>query len=147
MTNTEPIPARRRYYNPFLDPHVIESKMTEKMKRTTPLYAGGPLNEPDADHPANLVSSLCDDKHHRPAIDIDVPCELVPSSTPGHSHLYFPTIALSWWEYASLLGALTVAEIVEPAYYMASLSRRQTLLRPPGVLRHDERPAPTEEPW
>jgi hypothetical protein len=38
---------------------------------------------------ANLVSSKVKRSHsHRPIIDIDFPAALVPSSTPGHSHLY-----------------------------------------------------------
>jgi hypothetical protein len=136
----EPIPERRRYYNPMLDPHVVENKMTDKMAKAVNRYAGGPLNEPDEGHPANLVSSLCTDKLHRPALDIDVPCELIPSSTPGHHHLYFPTVEMHWWEYAALLGALARGGILEPQYYTASLGRRQTLLRPPGVTRALPRP-------
>lgn len=141
----EPLPERRRYYNPVLDPHVVASKMTDKMRATAPRYAGGPLNDPDDDHPANLVSSLCTDGKHRPALDIDVPVEVVPSSTPGHHHLYFPTITLTWGRYATLLGNLAEVGIIESAYHLASLSRHQSLLRPPGVLRAIPRQG--HEPW
>jgi len=139
----EPIPSRRRYYNPMIDPHCQE-KMTDKMRAAVndeTYGAGGPLNEPDLQHPANLVSSLCWDGAHRPALDIDIPCELIQSTTEGHSHLYFPTLALSWEQYRVLLEALAFVGIIEPAYRDASYSRQQTLLRPPGV----EKPTPNKK--
>lgn len=121
----EPIPARRRYYNPMIGPAVQDKKYG----------AGGPLNEPDEAHPANLVPSLCWDGSHRPALDIDVPCELIPSSTEGHFHLYFPTVALSWEDYRLLIEVLAKVGVLEPAYRDASFGRGQTLLRPPGVTK------------
>lgn len=37
----------------------------------------------------HLISSyLHGSKLHAPILDIDVPVDLVPSTTPGHSHLY-----------------------------------------------------------
>lgn len=91
---------RKRWYNPMLDARTQTLKMTEAMRKAVEnqTYAdnAGPLNEPDATHPYNLISSLCDDEMHRPALDIDVPCRVVPSSTEGHCHIYFDTLALSW---------------------------------------------------
>jgi hypothetical protein len=92
------------------------------------------LIEPSDERPANLVSSLCEDGLHRPAIDIDVPCRYVPSSTPGHGHLYFDETALTWEQYEALLQALVTAGIVEPNYLEHSRRRRQTTLR----IRHDK---------
>jgi len=131
----EPIPERRRYYNPMLDPH-CQAKMTPKMREAVnkeTYGAGGPLNEPDLSHPANLVSSLCDDGLHRVALDLDLPCELIPSTTDGHFHLYFPTLRLTWEEYRLVLEVLTKVGIIEEGYRDASYMRKQTLLRPPGV--------------
>lgn len=136
---------RRTYYNPSLDPH-CQSKMTPAMQAAVEedLYEnGGELNEPDWQHPANLVSSLCDDGSHRPALDIDIPCEVVPSSTEGHCHIYFPTVAMSWAQYQTLLGALADAGILERRYVDHSIVRGQTLLRPPGV---EKTPRPKPEP-
>lgn len=128
---------RKRWYNPMLDPRTQTLKMTEAMRKAVEdqAYAdnAGPLNEPDAQHPYNLVSSLCDDGMHRPALDIDVPCRVVPSSTEGHCHIYFDTLALSWPQYLGLLGALTAAGIIDVAYLAASIKREQTLLRPEHV--------------
>lgn len=142
MKAVEPLAERRRYYNPKLDPH-CQAKMTPAMLKAVEdgTYddgseeQGGPLNTPDGQHPANLVSSLCEDGLHRPAIDIDIPCELVSSSTPGHFHLYFPTVALSWDDYQSLLVALVAAGIVDDRYVVHSMRRGQTLLRAPGVTK------------
>lgn len=81
---------------------------------------------------ANLVSSLLDDGRHAPALDIDLPCELRPSSTQGHYHLLIER-PMSWRSYRRLLRALKRAGIIEPGYYRASLERRQTFLRLPHV--------------
>lgn len=70
---------------------------------------------------------------HAPALDIDIPCRYVESSTPGHGHLYFDSLHLTWTEYARLLGALADAGILEEGYVEASLERKATFLRMPGV--------------
>lgn len=75
-----------------------------------------------------LVSSLCEDGLHRPAIDVDLPCRLVESRTPGHYHLYIDQ-PMRWWRYRLLLRALVLAGVVERGYYKASVRRRQTHLR------------------
>lgn len=128
---------RKHYYNCMLDPH-CQAKMTDKMRAAVEddrYEDGGELQDPDEDHPANLVSSLCEDGLHRPALDIDIPCIRVDSSTPGHSHLYF-TVGLEWDEYVELLQALAKAGILEQKYVDHSLGRGQTLLRVPGTKRH-----------
>jgi hypothetical protein len=122
----EPIPQRLRFYQSDLDRDEGDYSVTE-------------LEQPSEDNPANLVSSLCVDGRHRPALDIDVPCEFIPSSTEGHGHLYFPTINLTWENYKRLLTALTQAGIVERAYVLASEKRGQTLLRLPGTKRKNPR--------
>ncbi len=130
----EPISERKRYYNPILDSRVRSEKMSEAWVESEGYYqSGGDLHHPDLDHPVNLVSSLCEDGLHHPALDIDIPCEYHPSSTEGHGHLYFPTVALEWEQYAKLLDVLAECGIVERTYVDASLSRGQTLLRPPWV--------------
>lgn len=133
--------ARRWYYNPKLDPRTQAVKMTPAMREAVrdgkyddgTAEQGGPLNNPDGCHPANLVSSMLKDGSHAPALDIDIPCELIPSSTPGHAHLYFPTLRLTWDQYVTLLAALAEAGIIEERYFEHSIKRGQTLLRPPWV--------------
>lgn len=60
----------------------------------------------------------------------------VPSSTPGHGHLYID--AILWWdEYEALLQAFAWAGLVEPGYVGASMRRRATHLRLPWVRKFD----------
>lgn len=75
----------------------------------------------------SLISGL-----HSPALDIDVPAWLIPSSTPGHSHLYIDA-PMTWWTYKRLLKALAAAGIIEKGYLKASLKRGRTDLRVPWL--------------
>jgi hypothetical protein len=81
---------------------------------------------------ANLVSSKCKDGKHRPVIDFDVPVRYVPSTTPGHGHLYID-IPMEWPVYANLLIALRAAGVVEEGYLNAALQRGATYVRPEWV--------------
>lgn len=81
----------------------------------------------------NLISSLCDDGMHRPALDIDIPCHYVKSSTPGHGHLYFPTLEMDWTTYSAFIKMLASFGVLETKYVDHSLRQEQTLLRPPWV--------------
>lgn len=69
---------------------------------------------------------------HRPAIDIDVPARLIPSSTPGHHHLYLD-VDCTWEQYEALLKALNACGIVETGYVLAALERKATFVRLPWV--------------
>ena len=81
---------------------------------------------------ANLVSSLCSDGKHRPTLDIDLECRLVPSSTPGHYHLYIEH-PLEQAAYLELVDALAKAGIVSPFYAKAARIRGATFVRPEWV--------------
>lgn len=87
---------------------------------------------------ANLVTSRTPrGKYHLPAIDIDVPIAVIPSSTRGHSHLYIDKI-VSWEKYVALLEALADADIVERGYVEACKAHGFTSLRLPWVSKMDE---------
>lgn len=83
---------------------------------------------------ANLISSKITNLAgwHAPVLDLDFPCVLVKSSTPGHYHLYLNKI-MSWERYVKLLKALKDAGLIEEGYYQASIARGATFVRPPGV--------------
>lgn len=83
-------------------------------------------------HGANAVSSEIQGKpgYHKLAIDLDVPAVLIPSSTPGHSHLYIDK-EMSWRQYNRVLRALNEAGILEPGYVKVSRDRKATFLRVP----------------
>lgn len=69
---------------------------------------------------------------HKPVIDIDIPVRLIPSTTPGHSHLYIDH-PISWDIYENLLIALTQAGVVEEGYLRAAMQRGETFVRLPWI--------------
>lgn len=85
-----------------------------------------------AESEANLVSSRLVNDMHAPALDIDLPCKLIESSTPGHFHLYIEK-EITWRRYKVLLTALAEAGIIESGYAQSSIRKGQSFLRKPGV--------------
>lgn len=84
---------------------------------------------------ANLVSSqLQNSDFHMPILDFDFECELIPSSTPGHFHFYINK-EISWPEYMAVLTSLAAAGLLEVNYVQASIARRATFVRKPGILK------------
>lgn len=72
------------------------------------------------------------EERHKVVLDIDMPAKLIPSSTPGHSHLYIDH-AMSDRQWRVLIEALAYAGIIEPGYANASLQRGFTAVRLPWV--------------
>ena len=91
-----------------------------------------PRQEPTEGYPANAYFSQGADGYHYPCIDIDIPIRVVPSSTPGHSHLYVDE-PITWDTYKNLLEALAEAGIVEEGYLNASVDQGGTTVRMPHV--------------
>lgn len=92
---------------------------------------------------ANVVTSrLVDSPLHTLMIDLDVPATLVPSSTPGHSHLYID-VPMDWLVYREVLHTLANAGIVQDGYVQASIRRGFTSLRLPWISKGPDEPAPT----
>jgi hypothetical protein len=87
---------------------------------------------------SELVSSMCKDGWHMPALDIDFPAALIPSSTYGHFHLYLNK-RMPWWKYKRLLRALAQAGIIEWGYYRLSRDRKQSFLWRPGLPKQNAR--------
>lgn len=77
---------------------------------------------------------------HMLMLDIDAEAFLIPSSTPGHNHLYVDA-SMTTDQLENLLDALTAAGIIEPGYANASKSRGYTSLRLPWVRKGEEVPA------
>lgn len=65
---------------------------------------------------------------HLPCLDLDVPARLVPSSSPGCSHLFID-VPVSWDQYERLLDLLSDMGIIEAGYAEASIARGMTMLR------------------
>lgn len=88
---------------------------------------------------ATVVTSLTvwsteDRPMHRPVLDIDFGASLVPSSTPGHFHLYLDRM-LTWEQYCELLDVLAKLGILEQGYVSASKMRGHTAARLPWVIK------------
>lgn len=86
---------------------------------------------------ANVVTSYLGGELHAPVLDIDFGAQLIPSSTPGHFHLYFEK-AMTWDNYCGLLKALGDVGILEAGYVKASLRRGYSSVRKPGVYKQEE---------
>jgi hypothetical protein len=79
-----------------------------------------------------ITSQVVDSQMHAPVLDIDMPCVLIPSSTPGHYHLLIERV-MTWRQYKRLLRAMQRAGILETGFVRASLARGYTSVRVPWV--------------
>lgn len=80
---------------------------------------------------ADVESSEGFDGLHYPVLDIDFPCEVVPSETPGHYHLKLNLPegkGLTWAKYETLIHVLAATGIIEKGYASASISRGATFI-------------------
>lgn len=86
---------------------------------------------------ANIITSEVAGTHdHKPVLDIDLGCKLIPSTNVGHYHLYIDK-QMSWDKYKKLLEALKDGGIIEPGYYQAALARKYTGVRLPWIRKKD----------
>ena len=142
-------PTNRRIYN---DEYLAEKEAKRQKRwwnarRSTRRHVGGVVGhadvpdvgyEPIGDEEqvpnitdANLVGSKVQGKEtHLPVLDIDVPAMLVPSSTPGHHHLYV-NIEIPWEKYERLLDMLVEVGWIEPNYAEVCKLREATFVRTP----------------
>jgi hypothetical protein len=96
-----------------------------------------------ADPKANLVTSILDGERpgsdvawHAPVIDLDMPCELLESSTKGHYHLLIDK-PMQWADYKKLLTALLEVGIIEKGWYDSALALKASSVRMPGILKYE----------
>jgi len=89
---------------------------------------------PASEDDANLIGSLVADDTHAPVLDIDYEARLVPSSTEGHYHLYLDR-EVPWEKYVAVLEVLADAGIIQKGFARASIARKQTFVRKPGVTK------------
>lgn len=94
-------------------------------------------DEVDTPEDANLIGSKADilePDGHLPVIDMDLPCHLEPSTTPGHFHLYVNKV-VAWDKYVAVLKAMYEAGLVEEGFYEMTVSRGESFVRPPWVAK------------
>ena len=71
---------------------------------------------------------------HKLVLDLDHDAKLVPSSTPGHHHLFVDK-AMRWDQLVRLLCVLSEVGLVEPGYVSACIDQGRTSVRLPHVKR------------
>lgn len=82
---------------------------------------------------ANLVSSrIGESKYHSPVLDVDMPCQVLPSSSPGHHHLYIDH-PMEWDTYRLLLQSMAQAGLLEWGFVSSSVERGFSAVRTPWV--------------
>lgn len=87
---------------------------------------------------ANIVTSRIQGTEdlHKILLDIDVPAYLIPSSTPGHSHLYID-VECDHDNYMDLLATLAACGVIEEGYNDASQERGFSALRLPWIKKEE----------
>lgn len=90
---------------------------------------------------ANLITSKVERypygiEYHRPVLDLDFEAQLVPSSTPGHYHLYLDK-QITKLRYMELLRALAAAGIIEQGFADAAIARGASSARLPWIKKDD----------
>lgn len=92
---------------------------------------------------ANMVSSLAWEdpvtgkRLHYPCLDIDFEAELIPSSTPGHYHLYLKKL-LDEEAYTEVITVLAKHGILQGGIERQIKDRKETTLRLPHVKKQVE---------
>lgn len=72
---------------------------------------------------------------HRPVLDIDMPCMLIESSTPGHHHLIIDA-PMKWDHYEKLLNCLADVGIMQRGFVDVSIKRQRSWLRTPWTRKN-----------
>lgn len=118
--------------------HMIAGQRTRRLHQFTGNSGEGIVDEGEdasVTAGANVVSSeRIDSDRHAVLLDLDLPAYLVPSSTPGHSHLYID-VDVPQDDYFDLLDVLARCGVVEPGYAASSKAKGGTYLRLPWVKR------------
>lgn len=95
---------------------------------------GNIRDEADIDK-ANIVCSdikYTDKQVHKPVLDINMPVKLIPSTTPGHFHLFIDC-PMSWEKYQLLLEVMAAVGIIEHGYMKTSVQCKGSDVRLPWI--------------
>lgn len=116
------VTGRTYWHSPQLDNMPPQSQDPEQYDWHDPNRREVPQTE------CNLVGSQAADGAHWPILDLDLPCRLEPSRTPGHYHLFIDR-PITWELFVPILEALTAAGIVEQGFLKATLARQCAFAR------------------
>ena len=115
--------GRRFYFNYNVQNEAVSSAdamMTEVV----------PTHKEGKNAPINLIGSEVVPGFHAPVLDMDFPVHVMPSRTPGHSHLYIDKL-ISWDDYSKLLKLMSDIGLIEKGYAESALVRKETYVRIP----------------
>lgn len=115
------------------DANLLGSKVSDVAKKKKSVVNS--ISRIFTDDDIDDVFSLDDeekDSYHYPVIDIDLPCQWVPSSNEGHGHLYI-NVPMGWANYQKLLTVMSEVGLVEKGFVDAAIKRGQTYVRPAWV--------------
>lgn len=93
---------------------------------------------------ANMITSKIDEEvawiaeYHTPILDLDFDAKLLPSSTPGHWHLFLDT-SVPHGAYMRFLEAAAEAGIIQYGYYKAAKDRGASSVRLPWIKKSNKR--------
>lgn len=129
--------AKAKEVSPLKLPHVF--RKAEKLSVSIKESLTGPFPQPCAPEDANLISSemIGTNSLHYPVLDIDMPCRLVPSSQPGHYHLYIEA-PIMWSEYVKLMKVMRDVGILQVGFVESAIARGFSSVRPPWVKKTAE---------
>ena len=91
----------------------------------------------DVDEADVIISAVYNQPDmHKLILDLDLPAQLIPSTTAGHFHLYVDK-EIPWRTYKKLLKVLAQAGLIEQGYANVSLERGYTAARLPWIKKLD----------
>lgn len=99
-------------------------------------YEADDLPEAVSLQEAKIITSELKDHpgFHAPVLDFDFPVTVIPSTTPGHYHLYLDQM-VNELQYYVLMNSLANAGLLEEGYARASVSRGYSAVRLPWVYK------------
>ena len=101
----------------------------DRLDKTTDIAEANAITSVIADDPEGL---------HKLILDVDFPVQAIPSTTPGHYHLYIDK-ALSWDDLEGVFTAMADAGLVERGYARACSDQRFTTVRLPWVKKETKK--------
>lgn len=103
------------------------------------------VSPPPGEEPNVVTSFISETMRHAPVIDIDHPVWVVPSSTPGHFHLFID-VEIPGPLYFELLDVMMRCGIVQQGFVHHSEMRGQSVVRMPWVSKEPPEPVADLEP-
>jgi hypothetical protein len=86
----------------------------------------------------NLVSSMVQPGFHRPVLDLDIPHMYVPSSTPGHGHLYLNGVFLNDSQHFAFISSLVHFNVLGEGSLAQVKAQNMSLVRAMHIRKGSE---------